>query len=145
MSLMDQNPNHIYWWTQRQKQSKTFYVHDGSTKIIYIGKSITNILCPWWIIRNCKWAKMKQNILCSWWINGIHIYWQTHRQKQNKTFYVHDGSTEIVYVCKNEAKYIMSMMDRQNSYIVTNTKAKTKQNILCPWWIIGNHIYGTKE
>ena len=53
MSLMDQNTNHIYWRTHRQKRSKTFYVHDGSTVIIYIGESISNILCPWWINRNC--------------------------------------------------------------------------------------------
>ena len=39
------------------------------------------------------------------------------QKKQIKTFYVHDGSTEIVYVGKYEAKYFMSMMDHWKSYI----------------------------
>ena len=104
------NRNHIYWQKHRQNWSKTFYFHDGSTEIIYIGKGIINILWPWWINRNCMYtqkqskpfydqqklytqAKLKQNILCPWWING------------NITF-IGKSTGKI------EARHFMSMMDQ---------------------------------
>ena len=35
-----------------------------------------------------------------------------------QTFYVHDGSTKIVYIGKSIAKYSMSMMDQRKLYIL---------------------------
>ena len=100
---------------------------DGSTEIKYICKSMTKYLM----------SLMDQNT--------NHIYWRTHRQKRSKTFYVHDGSTEIVYkqkrsktvyvhdgstefiyIGKSITKYLMSMMDQRKSYILTNTQKKNK-------------------
>ena len=44
-----------------------------------------------------------------------------HRQKQSKPIYVHDGSTDIICICK----------------VITN--------ILCPWWINKNCINRQKQ
>ena len=89
-----------------------------STKIMYIAKGITNILCPWWINKNCinGQKQSKPFYIHDRSMEIINID-NTHSQKRSKTFYVHDGSTEIIYIGKG----------------ITN--------ILCPWWINGNHIY----
>ena len=94
--------------------AKTFYVHDGSTKIIYTyWQKQSKILCPWWIKTNHNIVKsqvkyyvhdgLKQiiyidkgltNILCSWWINKDSI----HGHKGNKTIFVHYESTKVIYI-----------------------------------------------
>ena len=105
-------------WRQPQKWSKKFYVHDGSMKIICIGKDIAYILCTWWINRNCiyRQKQSKPFYVHDRSMEIINID-NTHSQKRSKTFYVHDGSTAIIYIGKG----------------ITN--------ILCPWWINRNHIY----
>ena len=62
-----------------------FYVYDGSTEIIDIGKIE---------------AKYFMSI-------ANHMYWQ----KQSEIYYVHDGLTEIVCISKNEAKCFLFVMD----------------------------------
>ena len=70
MSMMDQRKSYIL-----VNASETFYVHNRSTEIIYIGKSIEK----YFMSTMDQW---KSYILA----------------KHNKTFYIHDVSTHIINI-----------------------------------------------
>ena len=123
-----------------------------------------NISCPWWIKTQIIYInkhtgkneakhfmsmmdQQKSNILAKAY-KKFHVHDGSteivYKQKRSNTVYVHDGSTEFIYIGKSITKYLMSMMDQRKSYILTNTQKKTKQNILCPWWINRNCIHWQK-
>ena len=123
---MDQWKSYILANTQQ-----TFYVHDGSTEIVYIieieAKYFMSMMDQWktqqtFYVHHAKYFmfmmdQRKSYILAKAW----------------QTFYVHDGSIEIVYIIKIEAKYFMSMMDQWKLQIIIDqmNQEKLESNKIC--------------